>query len=100
MRALPYVRDDDSAKAKPMATALGPGALLVSALAPLALLPLLADWRLWLVLPLGLLPLRWWLIRWFHRRLGGYTGDCLGAAQQLAELLCDLLLAARWWWQP
>jgi adenosylcobinamide-GDP ribazoletransferase len=23
---------------------------------------------------------------WFKRRIGGYTGDCLGAAQQIAEL--------------
>jgi adenosylcobinamide-GDP ribazoletransferase len=24
--------------------------------------------------------------RYFLRRIGGYTGDCLGATQQLAEL--------------
>jgi adenosylcobinamide-GDP ribazoletransferase len=24
--------------------------------------------------------------RHFYRRIGGYTGDCLGASQQLAEL--------------
>jgi adenosylcobinamide-GDP ribazoletransferase len=29
---------------------------------------------------------------WFGRRLGGYTGDCVGATQQCAELA--LLLAA------
>ena len=28
----------------------------------------------------------WLLARYFMRRIGGYTGDCLGAAQQLAEL--------------
>ncbi|MDR2613736.1 MAG: adenosylcobinamide-GDP ribazoletransferase [Candidatus Accumulibacter sp.] len=27
-----------------------------------------------------------WLWRLFKRRLGGYTGDCLGAVQQLAEV--------------
>jgi len=26
------------------------------------------------------------LARWFFRRLGGFTGDCLGATQQLCEL--------------
>jgi len=26
------------------------------------------------------------LTRWFHRRLGGFTGDCLGATQQVCEL--------------
>jgi adenosylcobinamide-GDP ribazoletransferase len=28
-----------------------------------------------------------WLGRKLHKRLGGYTGDCLGAVQQLAEAL-------------
>ena len=28
----------------------------------------------------------WWLARLFRRRIGGYTGDCLGATQQLAEV--------------
>ena len=27
-----------------------------------------------------------WLARMFRRRIGGYTGDCLGAVQQLAEI--------------
>jgi len=32
--------------------------------------------------------------RYFHRRLGGITGDCLGAANQLVELAVYLTLAA------
>jgi adenosylcobinamide-GDP ribazoletransferase len=35
--------------------------------------------------------------RYFRQRIGGYTGDCLGAAQQLAELaflLCGLAVIA------
>jgi adenosylcobinamide-GDP ribazoletransferase len=27
-----------------------------------------------------------WTARWFWRRLGGFTGDCLGATQQVCEL--------------
>ena len=27
-----------------------------------------------------------WLARMFKRRIGGYTGDCLWAVQQLAEV--------------
>ena len=27
-----------------------------------------------------------WLARMFQRRIGGYTGDCLGAVQQVAEV--------------
>jgi len=32
----------------------------------------------------------------FRRRLGGITGDCLGATNQLVELVVLLALAARW----
>ncbi|MES2048565.1 MAG: adenosylcobinamide-GDP ribazoletransferase [Pseudomonadota bacterium] len=28
----------------------------------------------------------WWLARLFVRRIGGYTGDCLGSVQQLSEV--------------
>lgn len=35
-----------------------------------------------------------WLGRLFIRRLGGYTGDCLGAAQQLTEVACYLAVLA------
>jgi adenosylcobinamide-GDP ribazoletransferase len=36
-----------------------------------------------------------WLARLFSRRLGGYTGDCLGATQQAAELMFYLGLLVR-----
>jgi adenosylcobinamide-GDP ribazoletransferase len=35
-----------------------------------------------------------WLGRLFVRRLGGYTGDCLGAVQQLAEALIYVAILA------
>ena len=31
---------------------------------------------------------------YFRRRIGGYTGDCLGATQQLAELAILLVMLA------
>lgn len=34
-----------------------------------------------------------WMTRWFFRRLGGFTGDCLGATQQICELAFYLGLA-------
>lgn len=36
----------------------------------------------------------WWLARKFARRIGGYTGDCLGAVQQLTEVLVYLAVLA------
>jgi adenosylcobinamide-GDP ribazoletransferase len=34
--------------------------------------------------------------RYFYRHIGGYTGDCLGASQQLAELMFYLAVSALW----
>jgi len=34
------------------------------------------------------------LIRYFHHRLGGVTGDVLGAATELAEVFTLLLILA------
>ena len=82
---LDYVRDDDSSRAKPLAQRMAPGELAVAALfglAPCLLLPL-ADVlaALAAVLVVTLLA-----ARYFVRRIGGYTGDCLGATQQVSEL--------------
>ena len=47
----------------------------------------------WTLLVMGLLTWRLGCI--FRRRLGGITGDCLGATQQLTELSVYLVLAVR-----
>ena len=36
------------------------------------------------------------MLRWFARRLQGFTGDCLGATQQVGELAFYLGLALAW----
>jgi len=36
----------------------------------------------------------WWLARKFKRRIGGYTGDCLGAVQQLSEASAYIAILA------
>ena len=55
----------------------------LTALLPLLLLPSPASALLG-VLFAALATL--WLARMFQRQIGGYTGDCLGATQQLAEV--------------
>lgn len=37
-----------------------------------------------------------WLARKFQRHLGGYTGDCLGAVQQVSEATLYLTMLALW----
>ncbi|WP_025733013.1 adenosylcobinamide-GDP ribazoletransferase [Carnimonas nigrificans] len=50
----------------------------------------------WLTLVSALtIALMLWLLRsWFRRRLGGYSGDCLGMVQVVAELLIYLIVIA------
>jgi adenosylcobinamide-GDP ribazoletransferase len=36
----------------------------------------------------------WGMKGWFHRRLGGVTGDVIGCASELNEILCLLMLLA------
>ena len=83
--ALDYVREDATTRAKPLATRMTRHELAIAAvcgLAPCLLLPL-AE----VLTALALMGITTWLLaRYFVRRIGGYTGDCLGATQQLAEL--------------
>jgi adenosylcobinamide-GDP ribazoletransferase len=93
-----YARPTPDSKAQAIAKALPLSELLVAAAWGLAPLLALAAWQrqpVYLVVLLPLLGLQLGLGRWFRRWLGGYTGDCLGAAQQLAEVLIYLLLTAR-----
>ena len=94
--SLDYVREDLQSKAKPLATRLSPGALAVAcgfALAGLITCEKIAGTPPVAigVLLSGLVTL--WLARKFVRRLGGYTGDLLGATQQASELAFYLGLA-------
>ena len=82
---LDYVRDDDSSKSKPLAQRMAPGELAVAALcglAPCLLLPLAEVLAALAAVVLSTLL----AARYFVRRIGGYTGDCLGATQQVAEV--------------
>ncbi len=94
LATLDYVRDEG--KAKPVAQRPGGVGLafaLLCGAVPLVLVsPAFAGVTL-----AALAILRLLLGRYFVRRIGGYTGDCLGMAQQLAELLI-YLVAAAWTW--
>lgn len=82
---LDYVREDAQAKSKPLATHLSRGELLIAGLfAGAALLMLPPGPAVRATLFAALVTV--YCGRLFHRRLGGYTGDCLGATQQLTEL--------------
>jgi adenosylcobinamide-GDP ribazoletransferase len=100
---LPYVRADGDAKAKPFADALSAREWLLSgAIGVLGLLPIAYASMHWTgVGARGLLAAIAYAMvaavvaaavtallaaAYFRRRIGGYTGDCLGAVQQMTEL--------------
>ena len=86
-----YARDDLTSKVKPIGRAISwPGLLAATAW----LLPFagLAWWRPgWLLAIPVAFVVRLLLSRWFTKRLDGYTGDCLGAAQQIVESVVVLM---------
>ncbi|WP_404360153.1 adenosylcobinamide-GDP ribazoletransferase [Methylotuvimicrobium sp. KM1] len=65
----------------------------IPAILPLLLLPPSA---LTALIPMALITLG--LGRYFHRHIGGYTGDCLGASQQITETVFYLFLGGLWIW--
>lgn len=94
-----YVRDDDSARARPAAQHMSHTSFVIALLTALATLVLLnvtgAPAGAVLAAFIAALLMRVYLAWRLRKRLGGYTGDCLGAVQQLSELAFYLgLLAA------
>lgn len=93
---LDYARAEG--KAKPLAQKMGDAEFLIAAATAIAPMLLVAALR-WLpqaALISGILAAAlaaWWLARKCVRRIAGYTGDCLGAVQQVTEVvfyLCAL----------
>lgn len=96
MQRLPYAGDVEHAKAKPLATSVhGRDLAIALAWTTLLLIALVMthalDVRAVAALAVAGLAVAAAAIRWLRRRLGGYTGDALGATQQIAEL--TMLLA-------
>jgi adenosylcobinamide-GDP ribazoletransferase len=87
---LDYARAEG--KAKPLAQKMSGAEFLLAAVT--AIVPALAvialQWLTWraLLAGVGLAAIATiWLARKFVRRIGGYTGDCLGAVQQVSEVM-------------
>jgi adenosylcobinamide-GDP ribazoletransferase len=117
------VGDTAASKSKPLADQITLGALAVAGIwcvgalllvncVPASVLGLLPAWPSPAQLVPELLAQRWmagqlgalaasalafvWMGRWFARRLQGFTGDCLGATQQICELAFYLGFLLGW----
>lgn len=91
---LQYVQDTDVSKSKPIGHKNKNHELLTATLTGIAPL-LFLGFKALLILP-ALVLLFFYLKHYFTKQIGGYTGDCLGAAQQLAEITIYLSIIAVW----
>jgi len=91
-----YVREDELSKAKPVVKdglTWTTSSFLWAAV--LALLPLfLEPWLFVVLVPMVLVRMA--MARFFARWIGGYTGDCLGAIQQITEVVFYLGVIGVW----
>lgn len=89
IRLLPHVGDAAGSKSKPLAEHIDVTSLVVAlcwCLAVFALVSLLVP-VIDLVVAASFAAIALlWMGRLFQRRLGGFTGDCLGATQQVCEI--------------
>ncbi len=86
MHRLDYAREDDSSKSKPLVQFIDSRTLAWAAvfgLCPCFLLP----WQAAVCGLVAVILVAVLATRYFRLRLGGYTGDSLGATQQIAEIL-------------
>jgi adenosylcobinamide-GDP ribazoletransferase len=96
---MPHVGDSASSKSKPLADAISGQALLAAALWVLPALVLMA-WALggWPTVGglLAAVAALAYMARWLWQRLQGFTGDGLGATQQVCEIALYLGVAVCW----
>ncbi|MBK0371208.1 adenosylcobinamide-GDP ribazoletransferase [Flavobacterium agrisoli] len=92
-----YVREDALSKSKPIAQHYSwkevAGAFFFG-LVPLCILAFF-EWKMLLVL-LPIWITRSYLAHYFTKWIGGYTGDCLGATQQVCEIIFYLSVIGLW----
>jgi adenosylcobinamide-GDP ribazoletransferase len=93
---LPHVGDTPRSKSKPLADAISASALVTGTLWWGGAMALLVGWRTepaWGAALLGTALAALWMRRLLQRRLQGFTGDGLGATQQVGEIAFYLGLA-------
>ena len=89
---LPYVRSVKTNKAKPLAQKQNKMDFLVSQTTGLSTLILIHSHALLLLGSLIAFGILWgWFLK---KQLGGFTGDTLGATQQLSEIVIFIVISA------
>ncbi|SEW02783.1 adenosylcobinamide-GDP ribazoletransferase [Chitinophaga arvensicola] len=95
-----YVRENEDSKAKPIAQGISLRDLGIAAISGcipfIAVMIFLHNYTLLLTIP-ALLLARWYMVRLMQKWIGGYTGDCLGAVQQISETVIYLCFCILTW---
>ena len=95
MQFYDYVSEHDTSKSKTVTSANLNLIEMLWSLVPIAMLLIyMAAFQFFSAI-LPLLLLTWFMARTYKGRIGGYTGDCLGATQQLTEVLFYMALIAQ-----
>lgn len=99
IKSLPHVGDTPQSKSKPLADAIDYPTLVVAAIWCVSAIALIAyvypSW-VWIVGLLAALCACWWMRRFLSHRIQGFTGDALGATQQVSELAFYLGILLAW----
>lgn len=92
-----YVREDALSKSKPIAQVHSWKERLGASFFGLLPIVILASihWQFGLTV-IFVFAARFFLARYFQKWIGGYTGDCLGATQQVCEVIFYLSVIALW----
>jgi len=89
-----YVRDEETSKSKALAEKVSLSGLIIIYI--LGLLPLVLFYKqpLFFVIVIPVMLVKWLMMLYFKKWIGGYTGDCLGAIQQVTEIVFYLSILA------
>ncbi len=86
-----YVQDIDKSKIKPSPMGMTLKDLIIGAF--FAIIPLILFFNPFVFLTIiPVIITQYLLAKYFHKWIGGYTGDCAGATQQLTEVIFYLSL--------
>lgn len=93
---IPYARQENDSKAKPLITGIQMKSIFLAAIPGVLPLLVLSMWKS--IAVVGTVLIIWlFLKRIFLNRVGGITGDLLGASQQIFEICIYVILGSTLW---
>jgi adenosylcobinamide-GDP ribazoletransferase len=92
MQHCAYVSELTSSKSKSVTSVKLSSLEMIWSVLPLVIIILIIAKVSLFVSVIPVLLLAWLLARYYQKRIGGYTGDCLGATQQISEVFYFIIL--------